>query len=68
MERTLESIIAQERAPERLLLIDNASTDGTSDICRKIMQTHPEIETHIISEPQPGKIFALEAACRMLTT
>jgi glycosyltransferase involved in cell wall biosynthesis len=41
IERTLESVIGEA---DEIILADNASTDGTSDICRTYASKYPEIK------------------------
>lgn len=36
LERCLEAVLAQSRAPERVLVVDTASTDGTAEMLRSI--------------------------------
>jgi glycosyltransferase involved in cell wall biosynthesis len=62
LPKTLASLIAQEFRPFRLILVDNASTDGSAAICRALMADRQGIETIHLHEPRPGKIHALERA------
>lgn len=47
-----------------VVLADNASTDCSSDIAQAEWQKYnlPQIPFHIISEPKPGKLYALQKA------
>lgn len=68
IEDTLHSLIAQHYQPARILLIDNASTDDSVEICRDIAAGHSHIKIDIVEEPRPGKTHALARACAMITT
>jgi glycosyltransferase involved in cell wall biosynthesis len=63
---TLDSLGAQTRKPFRLILVDNGSTDGSAALARAT--TLPDVEIVHLSEPRPGKIFALETAMPHLAT
>lgn len=65
---TLESLFAQEFRDFRLILVDNASTDGSGELARSIAAEHADIETLHLSEPRPGKINALECGLAAVTT
>ena len=65
---TLASIRAQTRKPERLLLVDNASTDGSEDVARAALAGEMEIDVAYLHQPRPGKTRALAAAqCHLQT-
>ena len=34
---TLASLLAQELKPFQVILVDNASTDGSAEVCKKIL-------------------------------
>ena len=63
---TLASLAAQTVRPFRLVLVDNASTDGSPAIAHAFAA--PGIETLHLHAARPGKIFALEAAMPHLAT
>ena len=65
---TLASIVAQELRPERLILVDNASTDGSAAIAAAFMARYPAIATHHLSEPRPGQVNALETGIAAVDT
>lgn len=65
---TLESLFAQEFRDFRLILVDNASTDGSGDLARAVAGEHPGIETLHLQEARPGKINALECGLAAVTT
>ncbi|WP_230768965.1 glycosyltransferase family 2 protein [Sphingomonas sp. Leaf4] len=62
---TLATLAAQG-VPFRLVLVDNASTDGSDAIARNFAA--PGVEVVHCQEARPGKIHALEAAMAHLTT
>lgn len=41
IERTLQSVVGEA---DQIIISDNTSTDGTSEICREFARKHPEIE------------------------
>lgn len=50
--RTLDSLAAQTRAPEQIILVDNGSTDGTPDVLRRFAASRPNVM--VLTEPRPG--------------
>lgn len=63
LRSTLESWANQTRLPERMLLIDNASTDNSAQIALDFQKSQAgRIDVICLSESRPGKIFALESA------
>lgn len=65
---TLASLFAQEFRDFRLILVDNASTDGSADLARALAAAHPEIETLHLHETRPGKINALHCGLAAVET
>lgn len=65
---TLESLLAQELRGFRLILVDNASTDGSGDLARAITAAHPDIEALHLAESRPGKINALQRGLAAVST
>ncbi|HKX79947.1 MAG TPA: glycosyltransferase family A protein [Novosphingobium sp.] len=55
---TLRALVAQTR-PFRLLLVDNASTDGCMDDARRII-AETGIPARILCEDRPGQVHALK--------
>jgi glycosyltransferase involved in cell wall biosynthesis len=51
----LASLIAQDYRPLQLILVDNASTDGSEDICRALLNDCPGITAVYLREPRPGR-------------
>ncbi|MEL6379467.1 MAG: glycosyltransferase family A protein [Pseudomonadota bacterium] len=68
IEATLRSLVDQEIRPERILLIDNGSTDESVAICVQFAADRPGIDISILNVDKPGKIHALEAVTSKLRT
>lgn len=64
---TIASLGAQTRRPDRLLLVDNTSTDGSAEVARAAAAAAGLAATHL-HEARPGKIHALETAMAHLAT
>ncbi len=56
---TLASLAAQTRAPDRIVLVDNASTDASPGIARAFAAAHAALNVEVRLEPRPGKASAL---------
>lgn len=54
LERTLESIALAKEQPTQILLVDNASTDGSASVCRQWAQEHPLLKVELLEESMPG--------------
>ena len=52
----LHSLLAQTRPPDEIIVIDNASTDGTGDVARAIRGVT------VVGEPRKGLVVARETA------
>ncbi len=65
---TLASLIAQDFRPFKLILVDNASTDGSADLCRTLLKGCVGITPVYVDEPRPGKINALECGLAQVDT
>ncbi|HEY8216651.1 MAG TPA: glycosyltransferase family 2 protein, partial [Acidimicrobiia bacterium] len=62
---TLASIAAQTVAPGRVLVLDDASTDGTADVARSWMARLPmEIVTHPENRGHPAARVTAQQHCR----
>jgi glycosyltransferase involved in cell wall biosynthesis len=65
IERTLASMVAQTRLPERWVIVDDGSTDHTAEIVESYTKNHPWIE--LVRRPQhvdrsfAGKVHAFNA-------
>lgn len=64
LPQTLAALTAQTYRPFRLILVDNASTDNSTELAKDFAARHPSIDILFVHEPQPGKIHALEAGLR----
>jgi glycosyltransferase involved in cell wall biosynthesis len=64
--RTLEAVVGQTKRPERWVIVDDGSTDGTASIVEQYASAHPWIE--LVRRPQrldrsfAGKAHAVNAA------
>jgi glycosyltransferase involved in cell wall biosynthesis len=56
---TLASLAAQKRTPDRMVLVDNASTDASPDIARAFAAAHPALKVDVRQERRAGKASAL---------
>jgi glycosyltransferase involved in cell wall biosynthesis len=56
---TLASLAAQSRAADRIVLVDNASTDGSPQIARDFAAANPRLCVELRRESRPGKASAL---------
>lgn len=65
---TLESLFAQAFRDFRLILVDNASTDGSGELARAVAAAHADIETTHLRDARPGKINALECGLAAVET
>ncbi len=64
---TLKSLLAQHLKPTRIILVDNHSTDGSSDLARTLT-ANSGIDILHVNEPRPGKINALETGLARVET
>lgn len=58
---TLAHLGAQKvsgNVPWEVILVDNASSDGTVEVARQAWEKHPAAPLHVIAEPRPGLAFA----------
>lgn len=65
---TLRSWLAQTRRPDQIILVDNASTDGSAGRVREALAGCDIPDVVFLSEPRPGKLFALETACGRISS
>lgn len=66
--QTVMSLARQTERRFRLVLIDNGSTDGGREEALTAATAMPSIETSIIDEATPGKVFALMAGLAEVST
>lgn len=67
LPRILQSLLSQTKLPQKLVLIDNASTDDSVEIAKKALEGSP-VPYEILFEPRKGKANALEQGCTHLET
>ena len=65
---TLASLVAQTHPISQLILVDNASTDGSEAVCRRLLEECRIPEVLYLREPRPGVIYALEQGARHVRT
>jgi len=63
---TLRSLLRQTRLPDQIILVDNASTDGSESVCRQVVEEAGYRDCVFLREEKPGKIYALEAGSRLV--
>lgn len=56
---TLASLAAQARPPDRVVLVDNASTDASLHIAQAFAAAHPALAVEVRHEARAGKASAL---------
>lgn len=61
---TLASLGAQTRAPDRIVLVDNASTDASPAIARAFAAANPALNVEVRREERAGKASALGCGLR----
>jgi glycosyltransferase involved in cell wall biosynthesis len=66
--RTLACVSAQRGVSFKLILVNNASTDKSEDICRDYFKAAPEIDVRFVDESRPGHAFALETGYSAVDT
>jgi glycosyltransferase involved in cell wall biosynthesis len=54
----LHSVLAQTRTPDQIIVVDNASTDGTAALARQL----PHVD--VVKEPSKGLVIARESGRR----
>lgn len=59
--RHIDNAAAEYTAPVQLIILDNASTDGTGDIARAAIAGCRALEGRVVDVPKPGKAHALNA-------
>ncbi|WP_241661390.1 AMP-binding protein [Thermomonospora catenispora] len=61
---TLEAIARQHRRPDGVVVVDNASTDGTAAVVREFAAAHPELRLELLHESQKGTGSAADTGMR----
>jgi glycosyltransferase involved in cell wall biosynthesis len=67
VEAQLESILAQSRSPDEIVVCDDGSTDGTVDLAAKIAQKYPDKIRIIRNERRLGYCRNFELAVTLVT-
>lgn len=52
--RCLDSVAAQTRRPDRVVVVDNSSTDGTPGAVRRWSEAHADLPLTLLEEKRPG--------------
>jgi glycosyltransferase involved in cell wall biosynthesis len=68
LESTLRSLAAQVERPLTLILVDNASTDGSAAIARSVTDNIASVTTLHLLERTPGQVHALETGLAAVET
>ena len=63
--RTLDSVAAQTRLPDQIVLVDNGSTDGTLEVLRRWANGRSNVQ--VVTEPRPGAAEARNCGLRAVT-
>jgi glycosyltransferase involved in cell wall biosynthesis len=61
---TLRALAGQRDRDFRLVVVDNASTDGTGDVVRAFAAAHPAMRVEVVDEPQRGTGAAADTGMR----
>jgi len=66
LPQTLSCWVTQKRPPAEMILVDNASTDGSGELCRSFLRPYePWLTCRYVSEDRAGKTRALETGCAL---
>jgi GT2 family glycosyltransferase len=64
LEATLAALAAQSDPRFRLVLVDNASTDGSANVARAAARDHPVLSVHTVTEMRKGTGAASDTGFR----
>lgn len=65
---TLRSLAAQTLAPEKIILVDNGSTDASRAEIESVCAEHPGLPIDMRAEERPGKASALKTGLTFVET
>lgn len=65
---TLAALAAQRDPDFVLVVVDNASTDGTAEVVRRFAAAHPGMPVEVVHEPQRGTGAAADSGMRHAVT
>lgn len=65
---TIESWLRQTLPPQRLILVDNASTDNSREIAQALLNNSRGLDVLFLEELAPGKLFALKKGLEEVMT
>lgn len=68
LPRTLQSVAKATVKPDRIFLVNNASTDQGEKVCQNFADSHPELHIIMLREEKPGATAARNRALREVTT
>jgi glycosyltransferase involved in cell wall biosynthesis len=61
---TLAALLAQRDSEFTVLVVDNASTDGSADLVRDFARQHPDLDLRVVPEPTKGTGYACDTGMR----
>ena len=67
LPRTLHSLLQSTVQPSQIILVDNASTDASRQVCEQFACEHPDCPIQLIAESKPGACHARNKALQMVT-
>lgn len=67
LPRTLQSLLRCTVQPDQIILVDNASSDSSWQVCERFAHEHPDCPVQLISECKPGACHARNKALQMVT-
>jgi glycosyltransferase involved in cell wall biosynthesis len=68
ISKPLESLTKQNRRADEIIIVDNASTDGTKQVIQKFIDDHPGFNIKMVYEAQKGLYRARDAGWRAAST
>lgn len=72
VERTLASVFSQRRLPDRLIVVDNGSTDDSREVVARWLASHSEeaerMGAVIVDQPSPGACAARNRGLALVDT